>query len=190
MSGVEAAGDEEAQSGTDGITFVTDRPDSPVARLMDWIGVGLFVLLLVLGTVQVVVRFITAPYFGVNVAWTGEASRFTLIYATMIGSIIAARDSDHIQIEIVLERLPRRFRRAARFVVRALGLAFLVVAAYGSYLSTLDNVDVAPGAVPYITLEFVYVSLVIGFVGMAIYELRWLAVDVGLLGDSRRETDE
>lgn len=188
--------DDNISDGADGhslaeeITFVSERPDSPVARWMDRVGIGLFILLLLLGTTQVVVRFITAPYLGFNVAWTGEATRFVLIYSTMVGSVIAARDQDHIQIELVINRVPQRLQKATRFVIHLAAFAFLVFAAYGSYLATLNDVGVATGAVPYITMEYVYGALIVGFVGMAIYELRWLVVDLDLLSGHGGELDE
>lgn len=182
----------EEQEGAiaDEITFVSERPDSRFSRLLDYLMVGLFLLLLFLGTLQVLVRFVTAPYFGYNIAWTGEAARFVLIYTTMIGSLVAARDLDHIRIEVIVNRVPRRLQTVFGFVVHAAALVFLVFAAYGSYLATLANVNVTPGAVPYITLGHVYVALVIGFVGMAVYELRWLVADLGLISDPRGEADE
>lgn len=174
----------------DEITFVSERPDSRLSRWLDYIGIGLFVLLLILGTVQVLVRFVTAPYLGYNIAWTGEAARFVLIYTTMFGSLVAARDLDHIRIEVLLKRIPQQLEKPFKFIVHVAALAFLVFAAYGSYLATLSNVDVAPGAVPYVTMGHIYAVLVVGFVGMAAYELRWLIVDLGLLQDHRGETDE
>lgn len=182
--------EEDERAVAEEVTFVSQRPDSRLSCWLDYIGIGLFVLLLVLGTLQVLVRFITAPYLGYNVAWTGEAARFVLIYTTMFGSFVAARDMDHIQIEVLLKRVPQRLEKVFKFIVHVAALAFLVFAAYGSYLATLANVNVSPGAVPYITMEYVYAALVIGFVGMTAYELRWLIVDLGLLPDYRGETDE
>ena len=182
--------DESVRSLPDEITFVSERPDSLLARLTDRVAIGLFLLLFAVGALQVAVRFVLSPYLGFNVAWTGEAARFILIYMTMVGSIAAARDRDHIQIEVVSKRVPRQVRRVFEFVIHACALAFLVFATYGAYLATLSSVGVPPGAVPYITMEYVSVALVIGFVGMTAYELRWLIVDLGLTSDRGGGLDE
>lgn len=182
--------EDEERSVADEVTFVAKRPDSRLSRLLDYVGIGLFLLLLVLGTLQVFVRFIASPYFGYNIAWTGEAARFVLIYTTMLGSLIAARDMDHIRIEVIVDRVPRRLQTVFGFVVHVAALVFLVFAAYGSYLATIANLNVTPGAVPYISVGHVYAALIIGFTGMAAYELRWLLVDLGVLHDSRGDVDE
>lgn len=182
--------EDEERAIADEVTFVSERPDSRLSRLLDYVGIGLFLLLLALGTLQVFIRFIASPYFGYNIAWTGEAARFVLIYTTMLGSLIAARDNDHIRIEVIVDRVPRRLQKAFGFVVHVAALCFLVFAAYGSYLATLANLNVAPGAVPYISTGHVYAALVIGFIGMAAYELRWLIADLGFGHDPWRDVDE
>lgn len=182
--------EDEKHSIADEVTFVSERPDSRLSRLLDYIGVGLFLLLLVLGTLQVFFRFIASPYFGYSIAWTGEAARFVLIYTTMFGSLIAARDNDHLRIEVITDRVPGRLQKGFGFVVHVATLLSLAFAAYGSYLGTLANLNVSPGAVPYISTGHVYAALVVGFVGMAAYELRWLVADLGFGNGPKEDIDE
>lgn len=182
--------EDEDRSVADEVTFVAKRPDSRLSRLLDYVGIGLFLLLLVLGTLQVFIRFIASPYFGYNIAWTSEAARFVLIYTTMIGSIIAARDTDHIRIKVIVDRVPRRLQKVFGFAVHIAALVFLVFATYGSYLATIANVNVQPGAVPYISVGHVYTALIIGFSGMAAYELRWLLADLVANRDPQGDVDE
>ncbi|WP_436928992.1 TRAP transporter small permease [Halosimplex halobium] len=175
---------ESADDPSESMTFVSERPSSRLARYTDRIGVGLFVLLLGLALAQVIIRFVTAPYLGWNVAWTGEAAQFVLVYMTMVGSIIAARDDDHIRVELLLNQFAGRAETVIRVLIGVLSVGFLLFATNGAYLTMLDNVGVTPGAVPVITLEVVYAALVVGFAVMTLYELRRLVGQFGIGGGS------
>lgn len=161
-----------SDGGAGEISFVNSRPDSLIDRALNAVGVGMFVLLLLFGVLQILNRFLLAPMVGVSVAWTGEASRFLLIYVTFIGGIIASRDHDHVQIEVLLNRLPLRVRPLAQGVVHLVSIVFIAAAAYGGYLAMQSAMGVPPGAVPLITLEYVYVIIPVGLILMGIYELR------------------
>lgn len=160
--------------------------EHPLHRLLDHLGVGLFVLLTVVAGMQITFRFVLGPYFDISVAWTGEAARFLLVYVTMLGAVIASRDADHIQIKVLLNRLSVSRAGVLRLLIHVLSLTFLCIAVYAGYLSTIDNINVQPGAVPLITLEYVFVALLIGFLAMAYYELRWLIRDARSLADTVR----
>lgn len=155
-----------------GMSFVSDRPDSGFDQMLNLFGIGLFTLLLFLGLAQVANRFIVAPLVGVSVTWTGEAARFVLIYMTLIGSVIASRDRDHIKIEFLIDRLSESKQPLARGIIHLVSIVFLVVAAWGGYLATQSVIGVPPGAVPLITLEYVYAIIPLGLSAMALYELQ------------------
>lgn len=161
-----------SDGGAEEISFVNSRPDSLIDRALNAVGVGVFVLLLSFGVLQILNRFVFASMVGVSVAWTGEASRFLLIYMTLIGGVIASRDHDHVQIEVLLNRLPLGVRPLAQAIVHLVSIVFIVAAAYGGYLAMQSAMGVPPGAVPFITLEYVYVVIPVGFALMGVYELR------------------
>lgn len=172
------------------ISFASTRPESTLDRVLNVVGVGSFVLLLVFGVLQILNRFVFASVFGISVAWTGEASRFILVYMTFIGAVIASRDNDHVQIEVLLDRIPTHVRPLAQSLVHFVSVAFVAVGAYGGYLAMQSTIGVPPGAVPYITLEYVYVIIPIGFVLMGVYELKTGIEHLRSFARRRGETDE
>lgn len=163
----------------DGMTFVSDRSESGFDRALNIAGIGLFTVLLGLGLAQIVNRFVFAPVFGVSVAWTGEAARFVLIYMTMVGAVIGSRDRDHIRIEVLIERLPEAAKPPVQSVLNVASIAFLVVAAWGGFLATQSVRGVPAGAVPIVTIDYVYAVIPLGLIAMAVYEARAI---VELLG--------
>lgn len=154
------------------ISFVSERSGSLVHRAMNAAGVGLFVLLLLLSFGQITNRFITAPLLGISVTWTGEASRFLLVYMTFVGAVIASRDRDHVQINVFTKQLPQKFQSLTLGVVHLLTLPFIAAAVWGGYLVTKDMIGVPPGATPLVTMEYVYVAIPLGFLLMGLYEVK------------------
>lgn len=172
------------------ISFVSDRSDELVHRAMDAVGVGLFTLLLLLSFAQITNRFVTAPLLGVSVTWTGEASRFLLIYMTFVGAVIASRDRDHIQIDVFTKRLPDGLQSIVLGLVHLVALPFIVAAIWGGTLVTKDMVGVPPGATPVITMEYVYAVIPLGFLLMGLYEVKWGGTFLRRFLGSRSDTDE
>lgn len=168
--------------------YIGERPDSKLDRAVNALGVGLFTLLLIFGAAQVLFRFVISPLFGFTVAWTGEASRFTLIYLTFLGSVIASRESDHIQIEVFLNLLPQKYRVFPEILLRALTICFAAIGIYTGYLATKSMIGVPPGAVPVISMAMVFVAIPVGFLFMLLYELGHLRDTlkqaVSIYGDS------
>jgi TRAP-type C4-dicarboxylate transport system permease small subunit len=79
---------------------------------------------------QVVSRFMDAGF-----EWTEELARLDLIYLTFFGSIVASQRSEHLRIEILVNALPARLRRAVRIAVDlAMITVLMVVAVQGAPL--------------------------------------------------------
>lgn len=172
------------------ISFVSERSGSLVHQAMNAAGVGLFVLLLLLSFGQITNRFITAPLLGLSVTWTGEASRFLLVYMTFVGTVIASRDRDHVQINVFTKQLPEKLRSLALGIVHLLTLPFIAAAVWGGYLVTKDMIGVPPGATPLITMEYVYVAIPLGFLLMGLYELKCVGTFLNQFLSQRGERNE
>lgn len=125
--------------------------------------------------VGVVLFGVVARYvFNASPIWTEELARYALIWAVLLAGAAALRRGEHMQIEIVLERLPAGAARAAdllrRLVILAV-LAFMTV--MGTYyaqkvwgMTTLAMniprtlpVAAIPGGMGLMLLQFLLIQL-------------------------------
>jgi len=132
------------------------RPGSPVgwrspdglrvlSAFEDLLGVMLFAGLVVVALAQVIVRFML--YRWLHIAWADEITRALLVWVSFWGAVIVQREDDHIVIELLYDRLPRRARWLLRTASDVLVAAFLLVLAWKAMPIFLDSfVRVTPAA--------------------------------------------
>lgn len=74
-----------------------------------------------------VVIFAVAARYGFNVSpiWTEELARYALIWAVLLSGAAALRRGEHMQIRIVVDRLPRRLAAAVQALRRLVVVAVL-----------------------------------------------------------------
>lgn len=110
------------------------EPPQPVVRLADgyirladllgWVllqvAIALAILLVGVVTLQVVTRYV----FGFVYVWGNELATYVMIYLTLmlVGPLIM-RD-DHLRVDLLFHRLPRRYRRPLR-ILQLLLILFL-----------------------------------------------------------------
>lgn len=81
-------------------------------------GVGLLLIMVAVVSIGVFTRYVLVD----PVPWSDEAARFTLIWASFLGAAVAVRKGSHFGILILLNRLPRSFRKVTLLGI-ALGMA-------------------------------------------------------------------
>ncbi|GAD52507.1 hypothetical protein MBEHAL_1267 [Halarchaeum acidiphilum MH1-52-1] len=136
----------------------------------------LFAAVVVLATVQVLVRTLEIDAFG-PMAWTEPAARFTLIVGTYMGAAVATRNREHISIRFLNDRLRRRWPSlgaALNIAVILITLAFLAVALYGTVQNVASGWHTSIGGLASVTAGHVYLGIGVGLTLMVLYELGWL----------------
>jgi TRAP-type C4-dicarboxylate transport system permease small subunit len=76
--------------------------------------------------VQVTARYV----FNVSFAWAEEFPLFLFLWVCFIAAAAAYRQNSHLGVSLVFDRLPIRFRKAARYVELFLTFAFFFVIFY------------------------------------------------------------
>ncbi|HSO60148.1 MAG TPA: TRAP transporter small permease [Desulfobacterales bacterium] len=76
--------------------------------------------------VQVVSRYL----FNVSFGWAEEFPLFVFLWVCFIAAAAAYRQDSHLGVSLVFDRLPRRFRKVARYIELFLTLAFFFVIFY------------------------------------------------------------
>lgn len=161
-------------------------------RIVLYGATGLFTFTIFLTTIQVFVRLLNLPTYGF-LHWTEPAARFVLIVATYLGAAVAIRNSEHIAIRFLLERL-RGWNVRIGLTVQLLGklivIGFLLVAFRGTVLATIGNWTTSIGGIGIVTAGHLYLGIAIGMGLMALYALLDIVlVARGLVTDSTDDVE-
>lgn len=165
---------------TDPITQRVARPLQPVVRACTAVEATIGVLCLfsifVLVLFQAVQRYMPID----QIAWTGEVSRFCLVWLTFSAAGILITTRGHIALEIVDAARSQTFVRvvqsAAMLVVAAIAVTLIVEA-----VELIRSQGILKSAVLRIPMSWVYVPVLIGVVSTAIRSLVQ-AIQIALTG--------
>ena len=119
-----------------------------------------------------VVTWISAAFDlpSVRFFWVEEIGEYALAWLTFIGAALGIRRGTHFAVAIVVERFPRRLRRAVFLSHYVLLAAFgALVAIYGWQVSELNSQSFSPALD--LNLRWLYLSSVVGGVLIVIYSL-------------------
>ena len=133
-------------------------PDS-----VETIGMAAGVVALAAVVVLVLMLFIqvAARYaFQTGLAWTEEISRFSFIYFVYVSASLAVFRGTHIRVEVVVDRLPERPRRAVTLLGTVAQIAFFVTAGVAGTRLVLDMLAY-PTLSPSLLLPLYYVYFII-----------------------------
>lgn len=142
----------------------------PFRSLLHWLGlaeqsagVALLLVILVLVLAQVAQRYLP----GGGVAWTGEISRFAMVWATFIMAGYLLAHDGHIAIKVVDYFLPVRALAGVKLLGHALITATCIAMMYATYdFMTHDRGQVTAAA--QIPLAFIYAVVALGFASAAL----------------------
>ncbi|NLZ54911.1 MAG: TRAP transporter small permease [Thermoanaerobacteraceae bacterium] len=103
-------------------------------------------------------------------AWTEELARFLFIWMTFIASYVGARRGAHIGVEAIQKALPSIGRTLLKTLSNLVCTIFFLVIAYNTlsfWPKLMSQISPALG----IPMAFVYLSMIIGSIFMAIWYL-------------------
>ncbi|MCF8010507.1 MAG: TRAP transporter small permease [Clostridiales bacterium] len=94
-----------------------------------------FVIMVITTFSQVVFRFVLSN----SLSWSGELSRYCLIWLTFIGGALGVRSKVHVAVEALTVILPEKIRRhVARFNYLVIMIFGVILARYGYKLSAYN----------------------------------------------------
>lgn len=96
-----------------------------VGRLEDALGVALFTAMLAVVLIQVFVRFLL--YQWLQMAWADEIGRALLVWSSFWGAVLVTRESSHITVDLLYDRLSSAPRRALRVLADLVMGTFLLL---------------------------------------------------------------
>jgi TRAP-type C4-dicarboxylate transport system permease small subunit len=105
----------------------------------DTIGVLLFGATLVVVLMQVFVRFLL--YRWLQIAWADEIGRALLVWSSFWGAVLVTRESHHITVDLLYDRLPPGARRIVRTAADGVVGVFLVIVLWKGSPIFLDSLS-------------------------------------------------
>ena len=123
---------------------------------------------LIAGMVALTLLQVISRYMNAGFEWTVELARLVLIYLTFFGAVVASQRREHLRIEILVNALQPRARRAVRIAVDLASIAVLLVVVW-------QGVPLLPQFWPLLSAalgwptSFFYFPVVAGCFIMAIY---------------------
>ena len=107
--------------------------------LEDALGALLFAAMLVVVLMQVFVRFLLFRW--VQIAWADEIGRALLVWSSFWGAVLVTRESHHITVDLLYDRLPSGARWSCRVAADVVVSVFLLVVLWKGSPILLDSVS-------------------------------------------------
>lgn len=107
---------------------------------------------------NVVLRYV----FNSGITWSEEMARFLFIWMTFLGGIAALKDNEHLGVDILIKKLPRRLKKLAYILGNLIMLWTMYLVFVGSWKMTELNMDSKAPATG-LPLAFIYgIGVVVG----------------------------
>lgn len=92
-------------------------------RILEKVGSGILVVLVVILFAQVVARY----FFNFSIFWSEEIARFIFIYLVLLGACTVAHAREHIRITYFISPFSQNTQRMITFLIDILVIFFLVI---------------------------------------------------------------
>lgn len=146
-------------------------------KILYWIVVVLFALLVVVVVWQVVTRSIMQS----PSTWTEEGARITFVWLGLFAAAYVFGERGHVAVEVLVRKFPENVERVIAIIVQLLVLVFAVfILIWGGYGAAQNAWNLHVSSLP-LTVGQVYLALPVSGVLMAFYAIYYL---VGLIGGS------
>ncbi len=146
-----------------------------INRFEDVIGAILMFIIIALGFVQVVFRYV----FHMPLAWTEDYIMFSFVWMIYFGASMCTREGKHVCVDMFMERLPFKTKTIETIIVDILWMVFCIVLfKYGIDLTIMSAERGATTVATKIPLWIGYVSVPAGMVLMFIRLIGKLKSDI------------
>ncbi|WP_216829582.1 TRAP transporter small permease [Alkalihalobacterium elongatum] len=122
---------------------------------------------------QVALRYM----FNTGLNWPEEFTTFLMAWMTFLGSAIALKQLEHINIDMFVEKLSIRGQEILRFITKLLMLAFIILLTYVGFRFALNSMNFTSNA---LGIPLFWPRLSVAFAGalMIIHMLHFIVRDL------------
>ncbi len=147
-----------------------------LSELSGYVSGALILISMLVISYAVVLRYV----LGASTVWQTEFSIYLLMFAAFVGGAYGLKHGDHVSIDLVVNRLPDRFRLYTRLFAAVLGFVFIVIIAVTAALlwweTTVTGRSSGTAWNPPLTYPYFIVPL-----GMTLIALQYLAIAARLV---------
>ena len=105
---------------TMGFVAFLDRLSETLLRIVRWVCILLATAIFVVVIASVVARYA----LGQAVSWTEEVPRYLLIWVSFLGAAVCVLKREHVGFDVLLNALPKTFRRGVSTVISLMTFGF------------------------------------------------------------------
>lgn len=113
-----------------------ERGAQAIATLADQLAAFVCAFLIVVTTISMLIY-----QAGIAIPWLDDVLRLLLIWLVYLGTVSLSLHNEHIAMDAIYQRMPRRLRRAVDVFIAVLGLVlclFITRIAYASFAQTIE----------------------------------------------------
>lgn len=138
--------------------------ESKLSNILEWFTEICFVIMFLTTVFQIVSRSILA----ISCPWTDELARFMYVWITFMGAIITTLNHEHIRVEVVYDRLPKRAQLWLDVVCNIIAIVFCIIAARGGLILVKLNLTASFATLPkFLTYSMMYVTIPLSMISVA-----------------------
>lgn len=128
--------------------------DRWLTKILNFVVVTAFVLLVILVSMQVFVRFFTTS----SLTWSEELSTFIMVWMVLFASVLVTRSHGHIWVENFIEKITGSTKPLLLGISNAMVAVFLLIIIWGSFilLPTVHS-QIAPATK--ISMSYIYLAI-------------------------------
>jgi TRAP-type C4-dicarboxylate transport system permease small subunit len=154
-----------------------------IDRLSELAGYASAVLILV--SMLVVCYGVALRYvFGASTVWQLELSTYFLMFAAFVGGAYGLKHGDHVNLSLIVERLPGKTRLYVQLVASVMGLLFVAVVAVIGYVLWWETTQSGRTSGTAWNVPLTYPYLIVPL-GMTLIALQYLVIVVQILQQIR-----
>ena len=139
-------------------------------------------------TLSVVWQVMSRYLFNTSASWTEELSRFCLMWLAMLGAAYITGKREHIEIDVVFEKLSLKNKRRLDFFIEVLIILFAIVVMIigGGYLMYMTFYLEQKSPALQVPLGYIYSILPLSGILIVIYTVQYM----GQIKSQKYSTDE
>jgi C4-dicarboxylate transporter, DctQ subunit len=121
----------------------------------------------------VVLRYV----FGASTVWQLELSTYFLMFAAFVGGAYGLKHGDHVNLSLIVERLPQKTQLYVRLLASVLGFLFVAIVAVIGYSLWWETTEAGRTSGTAWNVPLTYPYLIVP-VGMTLIALQYLVIVV------------
>ena len=114
---------------------------------------------------------------GASTVWQLELSTYFLMFAAFVGGAYGLKHGDHVNLSLIVDRLPEKSRRYVKLLASVLGFVFVVIVAAIAYVLWWETTEAGRTSGTAWNVPLTYPYLIVPL-GMTLIALQYLVIVV------------